>query len=133
MRASLWPEEDIEALAHDTVRFFAGNDLGATIFVAEANDSSLVGFLELSLRSYAEGCAASPVPFIEGWYVAAEARHRGAGRRLAEAAENWARVRGFSEIASDTQVSNAMSQAAHEALGYEESERIVCFRKSLKV
>jgi aminoglycoside 6'-N-acetyltransferase I len=133
MRADLWPEDDAEALAHDTVRFFAGNDLAAAVFVAEGNDARLVGFLELHLRPHAVGCASSPVPFIEAWYVAAEARHRGAGRRLTEAAEHWALIRGFSEIASDAQMENATSQAAHEALGYEETQRIVCFRKSLKV
>jgi aminoglycoside 6'-N-acetyltransferase I len=47
---------------------------------------------------------------------------------LVEAAEDWARLRGFSEIASDTQLDNGASQAAHAALGYEDAERVVCFR-----
>jgi aminoglycoside 6'-N-acetyltransferase I len=50
-----------------------------------------------------------------------------------EAAEHWALIRNFSEIASDTQLDNAQSQGAHAALGYEEVERLVTFRKSLRV
>jgi aminoglycoside 6'-N-acetyltransferase I len=34
-------------------------------------------------------------------------------------------------MASDTEVENTLSQAAHHRLGYEEVERIVCFRKDL--
>jgi aminoglycoside 6'-N-acetyltransferase I len=48
-----------------------------------------------------------------------------------EAAETWARLRGFTEIASDTQLANHLSQDAHAALGFEEAERLVSFRKSL--
>ncbi len=59
------------------------------------------------------------------------ARFQGVGRRLVEAAENWARIRGFREIGSDTQLSNAASQEAHAKLGFEEAERIVAYRKPL--
>jgi aminoglycoside 6'-N-acetyltransferase I len=103
------------------------------VFVAEAADGRLVGFLELGLRTYAEGCRSSPVPFVEAWYVAAEARHQGVGRKLVEAAEHWSIKRNFSEIASDTQIDNGASQDAHAALGFEVAERLVAFRKSLRV
>jgi aminoglycoside 6'-N-acetyltransferase I len=132
LRAALWPEEDADHLAHETVQHFAGALTPPQIvLVAEAANGRLVGMIELSLRPYAEGCASSPVPFVEGWYVAAEARHQGVGRRLIEAAEDWARIRGFKEIGSDALLDNAMSHAAHAALGFEEVERIVCFRKAL--
>jgi aminoglycoside 6'-N-acetyltransferase I len=39
--------------------------------------------------------------------------------------------KGFREMASDTQLENEVSQQVHEALGYEEVERIVCFRTEL--
>jgi aminoglycoside 6'-N-acetyltransferase I len=48
-----------------------------------------------------------------------------------QAAEAWARSHGLKEIASDTQLENAISIQAHTALGYEEVERLVCFRKAL--
>lgn len=132
MRIALWPDEDPDLLAHETLTHFGSEKPKQIIFVAEGADGALVGMLELSLRSYAEGCASSPAPFVEGWYVAAEARMRGVGRKLMEAAEHWALTRGFTEIASDTQLTNGASQDAHAALGFEEAERLVCFRKSLR-
>ncbi len=133
MRAALWPDEDADLLGHETLMHFSGTPLAEAVFVCEDNDDSLCGFLELRLRPYAEGCASSPVPFIEGWFVAPGARHKGAGRALVSAAENWALVRNFKEIASDTQLNNAQGLGAHAALGYEEVERLVTFRKSLRV
>jgi aminoglycoside 6'-N-acetyltransferase I len=133
MRAALWPDEDPDLLGHETLMHFSGTPLAEAVFVCQDNDDGLCGFLELSLRPCAEGCASKPVPFIEGWYVVPGARMKGAGRALVAAAENWALVRNFNEIASDTQLDNAQSQAAHDALGYEEVERLVTFRKSLRV
>jgi aminoglycoside 6'-N-acetyltransferase I len=133
MRAELWPEQDPDLLAHETLLHFSGTEIGDAVFVCEDKDDLICGVLELSLRPYAEGCTSSPVPFIEGWYVAPIARYKGAGRALVEAAENWALVRNFKEIASDTQLSNGASQEAHAALGFEEAERLVAFRKSLRV
>lgn len=132
MRTALWPDEDPDLLAHETLTHFGADKPTQIVLVAEATNGALVGMLELSMRAYAEGCASSPVPFVEGWYVAAEARMLGTGRRLMEAAERWALARGFTEIASDTQLANGPSQDAHAKLGFEEAERIVCFRKSLK-
>jgi aminoglycoside 6'-N-acetyltransferase I len=133
MRAALWPEEDAAELAHETVKHFAGVKAAEEVWVSEEVTGRLLGFLELSLRAYAEGCTSSPVPYIEGWYVTAEARHLGVGRALVEAAENWAKLRGYTEIASDAVLQNDMSHAAHQALGFEEAVRIVCYRKSLGV
>ncbi len=133
MRAELWPDEDADLLAHQTLTHFGGRELGAAVFIAEDVDNRAVGFLELGLRPYAEGCSASPVPFVEGWFVATHARHRGAGRALMQAAEHWAITRGFKELASDTQLSNGASQDVHAKLGFEEAERLVSFRKTLRV
>lgn len=134
MRAALWPDEDAAELAHATVKHFAGVKAAEEVWVAEdVVLGRLLGFLELSLRPYAEGCASSPVPFIEGWYVAGEARHTGVGRALVEAAESWAQMRGYTEMASDALLDNHVSHAAHTSLGFEEVERIVCFRKTLGV
>jgi aminoglycoside 6'-N-acetyltransferase I len=84
-----------------------------------------LGMLELSLRSVAEGCRATPVPYVEGWYVVPEARRRGMGRELMMAAETWARERGYTEIASDALVDNFEPERAHLALGFEEVERAI--------
>jgi aminoglycoside 6'-N-acetyltransferase I len=71
------------------------------------------------------------VPFIEGWFVEPAWQRRGIGRALVAAAETRAREMGYTEIASDAELDNAGGIAAHRALGYDEVERIVCFRRSL--
>ena len=58
-------------------------------------------------------------------------RRSGAGRALMDAAEEWAREHGYAEIASDALLDNEVSHAAHRALGFEEVERSVHFRKAL--
>jgi aminoglycoside 6'-N-acetyltransferase I len=102
------------------------------VFVAEAN-GKVVGFIEVGLRSHADGCdARRPVGFIEGWYVEPEQRGMGVGRALMQAAEAWARAQGCRELASDTWVDHEPSQRAHEALGFEVVDRCVNFRKALR-
>jgi aminoglycoside 6'-N-acetyltransferase I len=129
MRDALWPGSlsDHEA---ETRQYFEAAQGTPVVFVAEA-EGRLVGFLELDYRKYAPGCASSPVPFIEGWYVEPALQKRGIGRALVEAAEARARAGGHVEIASDAELENTGSLAAHRALGYEEIERVVCFRRSL--
>lgn len=129
MRA-LFPDagDDLEA---EVDAYMSGRVGLAIILVAERSSGGLAGFIEVGTRNYAEGCGSSPVPFIEAWYVDADLRLQGVGRRLFAAAEDWARAQDFREIASDAETSNEGSIAAHRALGYEEVERIVCFRKSL--
>lgn len=71
------------------------------------------------------------VPYIEGWYVDEDLRGCGHGRRLVLAAEKWVVEQGFSELASDSDLENTDSIAAHKALGFDEVDRIVCFLKKL--
>jgi aminoglycoside 6'-N-acetyltransferase I len=135
MRAALWPDASVDELKPDVAAFFAGRMEPALlhrVFVAEAEDGALVGMLELSLRSYADGCDGSPVPYIEGWYVVPEARRQGIGGALVKAAEQWAIEHGHHEMASDALLANTISHRAHAALGFMEVERAVRFRKVLK-
>jgi aminoglycoside 6'-N-acetyltransferase I len=130
MREGLWPDE--EGLAEDIERFFAGTiRLLDAVLVAEDESGSLLGFAELSVRPYAEGCTTERVAYLEGWYVVPEARRTGVGRRLVSAAEQWALDRGLTEFGSDALLDNAESQAAHKALGFDEIEQIRCFLKPL--
>ena len=91
-----------------------------------------VGFLELSLRSYAEGTDDSPVPYVEGWFVQADTRGKGAGKALMENAMDWASSQGFAHLASDTDLSNEGSIRAHHAAGFKEVGRQVAFLRPLK-
>jgi aminoglycoside 6'-N-acetyltransferase I len=132
LRAALWPDQPREELAREALAHLDGRGfmLEAVLVAVDARDA-LVGFAELSLRPYAEGCVTTPVAFVEGWFVAAERRGSGVGRALMTAAEAWARGRGCRELASDTTLDNTASAAAHQALGFEEVEQIRCFRKAL--
>lgn len=129
MRDALWPGSlaDHEA---ETRAFFEHRRSPAAVWVAEA-EGQVVGFLELEYRSYAEGCTSSPVPYIEGWYVDLSRRGQGIGGALVRAAEAHAVAAGYREIASDAQIDNTASIAAHSALGYEAVDRVVCFRRAL--
>jgi aminoglycoside 6'-N-acetyltransferase I len=103
----------------------------AAVFVAERPDGTVCGYVEVGSRLYADGCATSPVGYIEAWYVDPDVRHSGYGRALLTAAETWARSRGYSEMASDALLDNTVSYEAHIRSGYFEVERIVQFRKPL--
>jgi aminoglycoside 6'-N-acetyltransferase I len=135
MREALWPKSSAEEHAREVAQILAGKapvTMPLVILVAEAGDRTLAGFLEIDLRSHADGCNPSrPVGYIEGWYVAESHRHKGIGRKLLAAAENWARSQGCVEIASDTWIDNEVSQRVHEALGYEVVDRCVHYRKTL--
>jgi aminoglycoside 6'-N-acetyltransferase I len=132
MRCDLWPDGDAAEHSADIEAFFAGR-LREPLAVLIATDAAgrPLGFAELSIRPYAEGCDTERVAYLEGWYVVPEARATGVGRALIEAAEAWAVERGCPEFASDTLVDNEISAAAHRALGFEEVEQIRCFRKAL--
>ena len=131
LRIALWPEEDAADLAIEAAGHLGGRPVAAAVFVCEETSGRLVGMVEVDLRSHAEGCLSTPIPYVEGWYVLPDARTLGVGRALVEAVEAWARERAYTELASDALIENEASRAAHGALGFEEVERIVCFRKSL--
>lgn len=128
MRNALVPSEDHE---HELKDFFAARAPMLATFVADRGDGSLCGFVEAGTRAYAEGCESSPVGYLEMWFVDEDVRRSGVGAALVRAAEDWARSIGCREMASDALLDNSVSHDAHRALGYEEVERIVCFRRTL--
>jgi aminoglycoside 6'-N-acetyltransferase I len=131
MRAALWPDASFE----DHLRELADAPLGglpAETFVAVREGGELAGFLDVGLRSHADGCnPAQPVGFVEGWFVREELRGQGIGGDLMHAAEEWARKQGAEEMASDTWIDHEESQGAHLALGFEVVDRCVHFKKKL--
>jgi aminoglycoside 6'-N-acetyltransferase I len=129
LRLELWPRiTEAENLAEAALVLAATEQ---AVFLAETPRGESVGFAEVALRPRAEGCSTGPVGYLEGWYVRPEARHRGVGRRLMEAGEEWARSQGCTEMASDTEIGNVAGEEAHQRLGYEIVVRMVAFRKSL--
>lgn len=131
LRAGLWPDED-EAGHLEEARDALDHADRAAAFLAFDADGAAIGFAEASLRhDYVNGTDDSPVGFLEGLYVAPAARRRGVGAALVAAVERWTRERGCAELASDAALDNADSHAAHAAYGFEETERVVYFRKLL--
>ena len=133
MRMDLFPDSSPD----EVDAWLAGNPeskrtVGIAVLVADPGTGALTGFVEIGERSYAEGCYSGRVAYLEGWYVDPEFRRQGIGRALLAAAETWAAGQEFTEMASDSLLTNATSIGAHRALGYEEVERQVCFRKSLQ-
>jgi aminoglycoside 6'-N-acetyltransferase I len=128
MRQALWPHpadehrQEMRDLA--SVSGFAG-------FIARNAAGAAVGFAEVFVRPFANGCTARPVPFLEGIWVAAPERGHGVGRALLLAVEDWCRGHGFSELGSDALIGNEASHRAHSAWGFAETERVVYFRKPL--
>lgn len=80
-REALWPDTSAEEHARELTQILGGKPvttLPLIILVAEVSDKNLAGFLEVDLRSHADGCDPShPVGYVEGWYVAEKYRHMG--------------------------------------------------------
>jgi len=93
-------------------------------FVAAGPSQRLSDFLEATVRPFAEGCDTEPIGYIEGSYVDAAARRRAFGGRLVEAAKDG---RG----SPDGLTKNRVRLRAHRAIGYEDRERLIHFRKGL--
>jgi aminoglycoside 6'-N-acetyltransferase I len=129
MRLLLWiysPAQEMEAELESIL-----SDPGMAVFLAVTSDGRRVGFLEAGTRDHAEGCATSPVGYIEGWYLDEDSRGQGIGTLLVQAAEEWARSKGYREMASDTWLDNEASIYRHLKMGYQEVERLVHFVKRL--
>ena len=136
MRMALWPDSDPDTQAHEIAHFLAIPPRPVlptlhAVFVCPRPDAGLCGMVEVSIRPYADGCQTTDVGYLEAWYVDPDARGQGIGRALVIAAEEWAHAHGCREMASDADLTNSVSQAAHQRLGYLETGRSVHFCKAL--
>lgn len=130
MRKAFWPD-GADSHASEIERFLEGNATEPqAVMVAEENEE-LLGFAELSIRPFAEGCVTGQVGYLEGWFVKDDRRGEGIGRALLQASEDWARERGCAEFASDARAENQLSVHAHFACGFEDAGTVRCFRKQL--
>lgn len=129
LRTALWPEDPADHPV-DVERYFATRPQRTATFVAIVGERT-VGFAEVGLRDYAEDCRSSPVGYLEGIYVEPSLRQTGVGRALVGAGEAWARARGCTEMASDRALDNEGSGRFHESIGFEETVRLVAYRKDL--
>jgi len=132
LRELLWPDHTREELKREQQELL-GDPQRNCVFVAALPNGELIGFVEVSLRDWAKGCTTRPVGYIEGWCVQPDHKRSHVGRHLIEAAESWAASRGCTEMGSDAELRNEVSQLAHHALGYSEATRLVCFIKKLEM
>ena len=130
LRLLLWDESSEDDHKEEMVGIIENSD-AQFVAVADLGNGRLAGFLEASIRSHVEDCDTENVGYLEGWYVDADRRQLGIGRRLVGFAEEWARRKGCTEMASDAEVDNEISLAAHSRLGYSETSRLVHLRKEL--
>lgn len=133
MREALWPECSEAEHREEIARLFAGRlyrDPFA-VLIAENDEGRILGFAELSIRPYAEGCRTNRVSYLEGWYVRPEARKQGIGKALVEASESWGRDQGCTEFASDADPENDISFAAHRSVGFQDMGLVRCFKKRI--
>lgn len=132
MRAQLWSDATAAQHGEELAGLLAGDDADKVAFIAAGPDGRLCGFAEAALRrDYVNGCDTSPVAFLEGIYVCPDARRAAVARLLVAEVEAWGRGKGCGELASDADLHNEPSHAFHRAAGFEETERVVYFRKLL--
>ncbi len=130
LQGRLWPDtprEDLERGQDEVLVDPSRNG----VLVAVDPEAGIVGFVEVSLRDWAEGCSTRPVGYLEAWYVEPDHRRSGIGRLLIQAAELWASARGCTEMGSDAELGNEVSRRGHVALGFSEVTRLVLFRKQI--
>lgn len=128
LRHRLWPDA---TPAEHRAELQNVSETGAGFIVRDPAGVA-IGFAEVSLRrDYVNGCDTSPVAFLEGIYVEEAFRRQGVAAALVKEVTRWATGQGVSELASDADIANADSHRMHAALGFEEMERVVYFRKLL--
>ncbi len=130
LRTLLWDEADEDDHRSEIVDIIEHSD-SQFVAVADPGDGRLIGFLEASIRSFAEDCESYNVGYLEGWFVEEGYRQHGIGRKLVAFAEKWALQHGCTEMASDAELGNDVSLQAHLGLGYTETSRLVHLRKEL--
>lgn len=125
----LWPNNKIENLEVEMRDYLISNK--TAIFISYEGTVP-VGFAQCGLRNdYVEGTESSPVGYLEGIFVKEEHRTRGIARKLLKKSEDWSSKQGCREFASDCELFNITSLNFHLNVGFEEANRIICFKKSL--
>ena len=130
MRRLLWPSSSLTEHEDEMSAYFMRGE-GFLCWVAEKSDKRLIGFLEASIRDVVEDCDTRNVGYIEGLYVDPDFRRTGVGRTLVTHATQWARTQGCREMGSDCVLDNELGAKTHLGLGFDETSRLIHFRKRL--
>ena len=126
----MWEDNELEELAAELAEVIGSSE--AAVFLGTV-DGQAIGFAQCQLRhDYVEGTETSPVGYLEGILVEEEFRKKGYAKQLLAACETWAKEQGCTEFASDCELDNTESLKFHLSLGFEEANRVICFKKKLK-
>jgi aminoglycoside 6'-N-acetyltransferase I len=130
MRQALYTGLDDEFHRREMEAIFASAEIMCFLGVSRVGEG-LMAMMELSLRNVVDGCIGSPVGYIEGLYLKPEFRGRGFGRRMIAFAESWFISSGCREMATDTELENTTAQQFFRYAGFEETWRIIEFKKTI--
>ncbi len=123
---------DSASLAELETDFLMSISSGISACFIKYSENVPVGFAQCSLRNdYVEGTNSSPVGYLEGVFIKEGYRNKGCASELLLACEKWAKDMGCSEFASDCELDNEKSLKFHLAMGFDEANRIICFRKDI--
>jgi len=125
----LWKDNSMEDAESILEEYICGDETAVFIYHVEGR---YVGLALCSIRhDYVEGCDGSPVGYLEGIVVDEQFRMRGMAKALCKECEQWAKDKGCTEFASDCELNNTESFKFHLHIGFEEENRIICFKKHL--
>jgi len=121
MRQALWMGTDATTrAAWDGTLFTEPERFGAIRYEALVAlvDGVCVGFLEVSLRDDVAAFEDQTVGYVEGVFVEIAHRRLGLGWLLLDAAAEWTRSTGATELVSDVIGDNPDSVAFHQRAGF---------------
>lgn len=129
LAVQMWNSHTVSELEADFSKIISSET--AVCFIKYLENKP-IGFAQCGLRSdYVEGTESSPVGYLEGVFVIEKYRNKGYAKELLITCEKWAKDKGCNEFASDCELDNTNSFKFHMAMGFEEANRVICFRKEI--
>lgn len=125
MRQEIYNSLDDEFHEKEMQQIFVREDWFCYFITDKSNQ--ILGLVELSSRNIADGCLSSPVAYLEGLYLKREYRGRGLGKETMKVILNWCKEKGYTELATDSELLNLNAQKFFKALGFKETCRVVEF------
>ncbi len=139
LRVQLYPEEKPEGLLAEIESIYfkrcVVGELDYAVWVAEASNGKLAGFIEVSLRPEALECKSKPVGYIESLGVDADWRRKGIARTLVDRGQDWVTQKDCREFYVDTGPTYVGAIAFYLQYGFEEIQRDqeeILYRMSIK-
>ena len=114
-----YEQKSDQALAFDFVKKRLINN-ESIVFMAEEESGIFSGFVQL----YASFCSvsATPILILYDLYVEQESRSKGIGRKLMNAAKEYAKLNDYDRLELSTAKDNYIGQVLYESLGYQKDD-----------